>query len=90
MSGRGRGGTGVLKVDGRVVASQETEGTAPLMLQWDKTFDVGADTGNGPGSPHDNPGARLHVAHLVYAEEVATEIPWFAREFSGPTQRHTG
>jgi arylsulfatase len=44
-SGIGRGGTGVLKVDGRVVATQTMERTIPLTLQWDETFDVGADTG---------------------------------------------
>jgi arylsulfatase len=45
MSGIGRGGTGVLKVDGRVVATQTMERTIPLILQWDETFDVGSDTG---------------------------------------------
>jgi arylsulfatase len=44
-SGIGRGGTGVLKVDGKVVATQKMEQTIPLILQWDETFDVGADTG---------------------------------------------
>jgi arylsulfatase len=45
MSGIGRSGTGTLKVDGRVVATQSMERTIPLILQWDETFDVGADTG---------------------------------------------
>jgi arylsulfatase A-like enzyme len=45
MSGIGRGGTGVLKVDGKVVASQAMERTIPVVLQWDETFDIGADTG---------------------------------------------
>ncbi len=45
MSGIGRGGTGVLKVDGKVVATQKLERTLPLILQWDESFDVGADTG---------------------------------------------
>ena len=45
MSGIGRSGTGVLKVDGKVVATQKMERTIPLILQWDETFDVGADTG---------------------------------------------
>jgi len=45
MSGIGRGGTGVLKVDGKEVASQKMEQTVPLILQWDENFDVGADTG---------------------------------------------
>ncbi len=45
LSGIGQGGSGVLKVDGREVATQKMEHTVPLILQWDETFDVGADTG---------------------------------------------
>ena len=45
ISGIGRGGTGVLKVDGNVVATQTMERTVPLLLPWDETFDIGADTG---------------------------------------------
>jgi len=44
-SGLGRGGTGVLKVDGKTVATQKMERTIPVILQWDESFDVGADTG---------------------------------------------
>jgi arylsulfatase A-like enzyme len=44
-SGLGRGGTGTLKVDGRIVAMQAMEQTIPLVLQWDESFDIGADTG---------------------------------------------
>jgi hypothetical protein len=35
----------VLNVDGKAVATQKMERTLPLILQWDETFDVGADTG---------------------------------------------
>jgi arylsulfatase len=52
MSGIGRGGTGVLKVDGQAVATQKMEHTIPLLLQWDENFDVGADTGT-PVDDHD-------------------------------------
>ena len=45
VSGIGRAGTGELKVDGKVVSTQKMERTIPLILQWDETFDVGADTG---------------------------------------------
>jgi tetratricopeptide (TPR) repeat protein len=45
ISGIGRGGTGVLKVDGKEVANQKMERTLPLILQWDETFDIGSDTG---------------------------------------------
>src|SRR5271167_834380 len=44
-SGIGRGGTGVLKVDGKAVATQAMENSIPFILQWDENFDVGADTG---------------------------------------------
>jgi arylsulfatase A-like enzyme len=45
MSGIGRSGTGTLKIDGKVAATQKMEHTVPLILQWDETFDIGADTG---------------------------------------------
>ena len=45
VSGIGRSGTGVLKVDGKAVATQKMERTVPIILQFDETFNVGADTG---------------------------------------------
>src|SRR5262245_3245785 len=45
ISGLGRSGTGVLKVDGNEVASQKMERTIPLVLAWDENLDVGSDTG---------------------------------------------
>jgi arylsulfatase A-like enzyme len=45
VSGIGRGGTGVLKVDGKEVARQTVAHTIPLIMQWDENFDIGADTG---------------------------------------------
>jgi arylsulfatase len=45
VSGIGRGGTGVLKVDGKEVATEKMEHTIPLIMQWDENFDIGADTG---------------------------------------------
>ena len=44
-TGIGQGGTGVLKVDGKVVATQRMRRTIPFVFQWDETFDIGADTG---------------------------------------------
>ena len=43
--GIGRDGTGELKVDGKVVATQSMEHTIPFILQWDENFDIGSDTG---------------------------------------------
>jgi arylsulfatase len=44
-SGIGRGGTGVLKVDGKEVATQKMERTLPFTVQWDENLDIGSDTG---------------------------------------------
>ena len=44
-SGVGQGGTGTLKVDSKVVASQKMEHTLPFILQWDESLDIGSDTG---------------------------------------------
>jgi arylsulfatase A-like enzyme len=42
--GFGKGGTGVLKVDGNEVANQKIPHTVPIIFPWDETFDVGVDT----------------------------------------------
>ena len=47
MSGIGRSGAGVLKVDGKSVAEQKMERTLPLILQWDESLDIGSDTLTG-------------------------------------------
>lgn len=47
LSGIGRPGTGTLKVDGKVVATQTMPHTIPLILQWDESFDIGSDTLTG-------------------------------------------
>jgi arylsulfatase len=46
-SGIGRGGNGVLKVDGKEVATQKMEHTIPFILQFDESLDVGSDTLTG-------------------------------------------
>jgi arylsulfatase len=47
MSGVGRGGTGTLKVDGKEVQTIALPHTLPMILQWDESFDIGADTLTG-------------------------------------------
>ena len=42
--GPGKGGTGVLSVDGRELARQAIPHTIPLLMSVDETFDVGIDT----------------------------------------------
>jgi arylsulfatase len=44
-SGIGAGGTGALKVDGNIVATEKMEHTLPFILQWDEALDIGSDTG---------------------------------------------
>lgn len=46
VSGVGRPGTGVLKVDGKEVARQTMEKTVPFLFTIEETFDIGADTGS--------------------------------------------
>jgi arylsulfatase len=46
-SGVGRGGTGTLLVDGKVVDTQKMEHTIPFLLQLDESLDVGSDTLTG-------------------------------------------
>jgi arylsulfatase len=45
--GIGKGGTGVLKVDDRVVDARTTPKTVPFIQAPDETFDVGMDTRTG-------------------------------------------
>ncbi len=45
VSGLGRGGTGVFKVDGQVVSKQTMDRTIPIVLPIDETFDIAAKTG---------------------------------------------
>ncbi|MCO6042763.1 arylsulfatase [Aeoliella sp. ICT_H6.2] len=47
FTGIGKGGTGTLKVDGKVVATKKMEKTVPIILQWDESFDIGSDTITG-------------------------------------------
>ena len=45
FSGLGQSGTGELKVDGKVVATQKMDKTIPVILAWDENMDIGSDTG---------------------------------------------
>jgi len=42
--GFGKGGTGVLKVDGQEASRQKIPRSVPFIMPWDETFDVGIDT----------------------------------------------
>jgi arylsulfatase len=47
MAGVGQGGTGVLQLDGKEVATQRMEHTLPFLLQLDESLDIGSDTLTG-------------------------------------------
>lgn len=46
-AGVGRGGTGVLKVDGKDVATEQMEHSIPFMMPIDESLDIGSDTLTG-------------------------------------------
>ena len=46
-AGVGQGGTGVLKVDGKDVATEKMEHTIPFMMPIDESLDIGSDTLTG-------------------------------------------
>ena len=45
--GLGKGGTGVLSVDGKEVAKNSMEHSTPITFPEDETFDIGSDTRTG-------------------------------------------
>jgi Sulfatase len=45
--GFGKGGTGVLSVDGKEVDSKKMPGTIPFLVSFEESFDVGVDTRRG-------------------------------------------
>src|SRR5208283_2465676 len=53
--GPGKGGTGVLTVDGRELARKTIAHTIPLLMTIDETFDVGLDTGTGVDDSYELP-----------------------------------
>jgi hypothetical protein len=46
-SATGRPGTGTLRADGAVEATNEMDRTLPMILQWDESFDISSDTLTG-------------------------------------------
>ena len=59
MSGIGRPGTGILKVDGKEVKTIRLPHTLPLTLQWDESFDIGEDTLTGVNDEDYTPPFKL-------------------------------
>ena len=53
--GPGKGGTGVLSVDGKELATKTIKHTIPLLMSIDETFDVGLDTRTGVDNTYELP-----------------------------------
>jgi arylsulfatase A-like enzyme len=53
--GPGKGGTGVLSVDGKELAKKTIKHTIPLLMSIDETFDVGLDTRTGVDNSYELP-----------------------------------
>jgi len=53
--GIAKSGSGVPKVDGRVLASEKVEHTIPFLMPGDETFDVGVDTRTPVDSSYELP-----------------------------------
>src|SRR5437667_10211014 len=53
--GPGKGGTGVLSVDGKELDRKTVEHTIPLTMPLDETFDIGMDTGSGVDDSYEVP-----------------------------------
>ena len=53
--GPGKGGTGVLTVDGKELARKTIEHTIPLLMAIDETFDIGSDTRTGVDDSYELP-----------------------------------
>ncbi|WP_425483406.1 arylsulfatase [Ancylobacter pratisalsi] len=69
-SGVGRPASATLSVDGKVVDTQKMEHTIPITLQWDETFDVGADT----GTPVDDADYKIPFAFNGTIEKVTVDV----------------
>jgi arylsulfatase A-like enzyme len=70
MSGVGRGGTGTLTVDGKIVSTQKMERTVPLVLPVDETFDIGSKT----GTPVDDRDYQIPFALTAKLNKLAISV----------------
>ena len=70
ISGLGRPGTGIFKVDGKEASTQTMERTIPLMLPIDETFDIGSDT----GTPVDDQDYQVPFAFTGTIDKLNIEV----------------
>ncbi len=79
--GAGKGGTGVLKVDGKVAETRKIPHTAPVLLNLGESLDIGSDTRSGVSHDYSLPFAfkgkinavtfKLGPSQLVEADHAA-------------------
>ena len=72
--GIGKGGTGMITVDGRQVAQGRIEHTMPVRLSLDETFDVGEDTGTPVSLDYDVPFAFTGTLDKVVVQLGDTKL----------------
>ena len=82
--GLGKGGTGVLSVDGKEVARNSLEHTTPITFPEDETFDVGQDTRTGVALR----GVSLRSAVQVHRQDQQADLQ--ARAGAGSETLATG
>jgi arylsulfatase A-like enzyme len=74
--GLGKGGTGVLTVDGRTLAQQKVEHTIPFIMALDESLDIGMDTRTGVDDSYKLPfkftGTINKVTYDVKPEQMTT------------------
>jgi arylsulfatase A-like enzyme len=75
--GLGKGGSGVLSVDGKVLARQKMEHTIPFLMALDESFDIGIDTRTPVDDSYKLPfrftGNLDKVTFKIGREQVAVE-----------------
>lgn len=75
--GLGKGGTGVLSVDGKVLSQQKMDHSIPFLMSLDESFDIGMDTRTGVDDSYQLPfkftGTIDKLTYHVGPEQLSTE-----------------
>jgi hypothetical protein len=74
--GPGKGGTGVLSVDGKALAQQKIDHTIPFLMALDESFDIGMDTRTGVDDSYKLPfkftGTINKVTYKIGSKQLTT------------------
>jgi arylsulfatase len=75
--GLGKGGTGVLSVDGKELSRKTVEHTIPFLMSIDESFDIGSDTRTGVDDSYQLPfqftGSIDKLTFKLGAEQISAE-----------------